>query len=88
MQKLRDWGNLKHFFRNELKNLWFAHDAAYSDSEDLARRTVSDKTLKDRAFEIFGNSEYNGYQRGFASMVYKLFDDKAGLGVSLNGELV
>ena len=88
MQKLRDWGNLKHFFRNELKSLWFAHDAAYSDSEDLARRTVSDTTLKERAFEISRNSKYDGYQRGFVSMVYKLFDDKAGLGVSLNGELV
>ena len=29
-----------------------AHDAAYSDSKDLAVRTVSDKILKESACEI------------------------------------
>ena len=30
----------------------FAYDAAYSDSKDLAKRAISDKILKDRAYEI------------------------------------
>ena len=34
---------------NELDNACFAHDAAYTDVKDLTKRTVSDKTLKDRA---------------------------------------
>ena len=52
VQKFREKGNLKHIYRNELDKACFAHDAAYSDSKDLAKRTVSDKILKDRAYEI------------------------------------
>ena len=37
----------------------FAHDAAYSDSKDLAKRTISDKILKDRACEIARNRNYD-----------------------------
>ena len=52
VQKFRETGILKHIYRNELDKACFAHDAAYSDSKDLAKRTVSDKILKDRAYEI------------------------------------
>ena len=54
----------------------FAHDAAYSDSKGLAKRTQSDKILKDKAFDNANNPKYDGYQRGLASMVYKFFDRK------------
>ena len=37
----------------------------------LAKRTISDKILKDRAYEIASNCIYDGYQRELASMVYK-----------------
>ena len=49
---------------------------AYGDFKDLARRTVSDKVLRDKAFNIAKNPKSNGYQRGPASMVYKFFDKK------------
>ena len=49
---------------------------AYGDFKDLARRTASDKDLRDKAFNINKNWKYNGYQRGLASMVYKFFDEK------------
>ena len=39
--------------------------------KDLARRTKSGKVLRDKAFEIASNPEYDGYQRGLASMVFK-----------------
>ena len=35
-----------------LKKACFAHDAAYSDIKYLAKRTISGKILKDRAYEI------------------------------------
>ena len=54
----------------------FAHDTAYSDSKGLAKRTQSDKILKDKAFDNANNPKYDGYQRGLASMVYKFFDRK------------
>ena len=51
IRKFREIGNLKHLVRNELNTFCFAHDAAYSDSEDLAKRTFSDIVLIDRAFQ-------------------------------------
>ena len=68
-------------------NIEIAHDAAYSDSKDLAKRTISDKILKDRAFEIAKHCNYIIYQRALASMVYRFFDKKSGSGVSVNEEL-
>ena len=43
------------------------------DFKDLARRTASDKVLKNIAFNIAENPKYDGYQRWLASMVYKCF---------------
>ena len=42
IQKFREIGNLKHLYRNELGKACFSHDAAYSCSKDLAKRTISD----------------------------------------------
>ena len=47
---------------------------AYADFKDLNRRTIADKVLRDKAFNIAKNTKYDGYQRGLASIVYKLFD--------------
>ena len=38
------------------------------------RRAASDKILHGKAFNIAKNPRYDGYQRGLASMVYKIFD--------------
>ena len=45
----------------------------YGDFKDSTKRTASDKILRDKAFNIAKNPKYNGYQRGLASMVYKVF---------------
>ena len=50
---------------------------AYGKSKDLAKRTQSDKVLRDKAFKIASDPKYDGYQRGLASMVYKFFDKKS-----------
>ena len=47
---------------------------ADGDFKDLTRRTVSDKILRDKAFNIAKNPKCDGYQRGLASMVYNFFD--------------
>ena len=36
---------------------------AYGDFKDLARRTVSDKSLRDKAFNFVKNPKYDGYQQ-------------------------
>ena len=68
IQKFRKTSNLNHIYENELDKACFAQDAAYSDSKDLAKTTISDKILKDRAYQIAINPKYDGYQRGFAML--------------------
>ena len=66
--------NTEFINKNELDKACFQHDMAYGKSKDFARRTQSDKVLRDRAFEIASNPKYDGYQRGLASLVYTFFD--------------
>ena len=77
IQKFKETGDKNYIYKNELYKACFAHDAAYSDSKDLTKRTVADKILRDRAFNIAKDPKYDGYQRGLASMVYKFFDKKS-----------
>ena len=58
-------------YRNELGKACFAHDTAYSDSKDLAKRTISDKILKNSAYDIARNRNYDGYQRALAEELHK-----------------
>ena len=84
IQKLKATGDTSYIYKNELDKACFQHDMAYGDFKDLARRTASDKVLRDKAFNIAKNPKYDGYQRGLASMVYKLFDKKSkGSGVNI-----
>ena len=83
IQKFKETGDTKYVYKNELDKLCFQHDMAYGDFKDLAKRAASDKILRNNAFNIAENPKYDGYQRGLASMVYKLFDKKsAGSGVN------
>ena len=49
---------------------------AYGDFKDLTRRTASDKTFRDKTFNIAKNPKDNGYQKVLASMVYSFFHKK------------
>ena len=87
IKKIRETGNLKRLCRSESHKACYLHNAAYSDSKDMAKGTISDKIRKDRHFQIDINRNYDGYQRALASMVYKFFDKKTGLRVSVNEHL-
>ena len=77
-------GDTSYIYKNELNKPCFQHDMAFGDFKDLKKRTFSDKVLRDKAFNIAKNLKYDGYQRGFASMVYKFFDKKSkGSGVNI-----
>ena len=82
IQKFKETGDTNYIYMNELDKACFVHDAAYSDSKDLTKRTAADKILKNKAFDIAKDPKYDGYQRGLASMIYKFFDSK----VSGSGE--
>ena len=76
IQKIKETGDTKYICRNELDKARFQHDMAYEDFKDFAKRTASDKVLRDRAFNIAKILKHDGYHRGLASMVYKYFDKK------------
>ena len=77
IKKFKQTGDTRYIYRNELDKACFQHDSAYADHKDLINRTKSDKVLRDKAYNIASNPEYDGYQRGLASMVYKFFDKKS-----------
>ena len=52
IQKFKETGDTSYIYKNELDKACFAHDAAYSDSKDLTKRTVAVKILKNKAFDI------------------------------------
>ena len=77
IEKFMQTGNTDFIYKNELDKACFQHDMAYGKSKDLVKRTQSDKVLRDKAFKIASDPKYDGYQRGLASMVYKLFDKRS-----------
>ena len=77
IQKFKETGDTNYIYKKELDKACLAHDAMYSDSKDLTKRTVTDKILRNREFNIAKDPKYDEYQRGLASMVYKFFDKKS-----------
>ena len=60
----KEYKNLKKreiqvIYQNELDKACFPHDMAYGDFKDLNRRTVADKVLCDKAFNIAKNPKYD-----------------------------
>ena len=45
-------GNTNFIYKNELDKACFQHDMAYDKTNDLVKRTQSDKVLKNKAFKI------------------------------------
>ena len=85
IQKFKETGDTSCIYKNELDKACFQHDTADEDFKDLARIIVSDKFLRDKAFNIAKNLKYDGYQRELASMVYKFFNKKSKeSGVNIN----
>ena len=46
-------GNTDFIYINELDKTCFQHDMAYDKSKDLAKRTQSEKLLRDKAFKNY-----------------------------------
>ena len=62
IEKFMQTGKTNFIYRNELDKVCFQHDMAYSKSKDFAKRTQSDKVLRDKALKIASDPEYDGYQ--------------------------
>ena len=76
IKEFKRTGDTRYIYSNELDKACFQHDSAYADHKDLIKRTEADKVLRDKAYDIASNPEYDEYQRGLASIVYKFFDLK------------
>ena len=74
VQRFKKTGDTSYIYKNELDKACFQHDTAYEDFKDLAKRTIADKVLRDKAFKIASDQKYDGYQRRLVSMVYQFFD--------------
>ena len=54
-------GNPDFIYKNELDKACFQHDMAYCKTKDLAKRTQTDKVLRNKAFKIASEAKYDGY---------------------------
>ena len=77
IQKFMQTGDTNYIYRNHLDKACFQHDMGYGKYKDLTEIAQSHKVLRDKAFEIASNPEYDGYERGLASIVFKFFDEKS-----------
>ena len=59
IQNFKETGDTGYIYKNELDKACFQHDMAYGDFKDLARRTASDKFLRDKVFNIAKNPRYD-----------------------------
>ena len=59
IQNFKETKDIKYIYRNEPNKACFQYDMAYGDFKDLAKRTASDKILRDKAFNIAKNPKYD-----------------------------
>ena len=76
IKEFKRTGNINLLYRNALDKTCFKHHAAYPKYKDVENRLIADDKLKNSAYDIASNPEYDGYQRGLASMVYKFFNSR------------
>ena len=58
IQKFKETGDPRYIYQKELDKACFQHDMAYGEFKDLTRRTVSDKILCNKAFNVAKNLKY------------------------------
>ena len=86
IEKFMPTGNTDFIYKNDLDKACFQHDMACGKSKNLAKRTESDKVLRDKVFKLASDPKDDGYQRGLFSMVYKFFDKKSSSGSGIATE--
>ena len=72
IKKLKETDYLNYIYQNKLDNACFIYEVVYAGSKYLVKRTASDKFMKDRAYEIALNPQYDEYWwRSLSSKNYK-----------------
>ena len=52
IQELKETGDSRYIYQSKLDKACFQHKIAYGGFEDLLQRTVSDKMLREKAFNL------------------------------------
>ena len=60
IQKFKETDDTSYIYKNELDKACSQHDMAYGDFKDTARRTASDKVLRNKTFKFDKNPKYDG----------------------------
>ena len=55
LERFMQTGNTDYIYKNDLDKGCFQHDMAYGKYRDLAKRTESDRALRDKSFKIASN---------------------------------
>ena len=63
IQNFKETRDTKYFYRNEWNKAYFQHDMSFGDFKDWAKRTDSNKVLRDKAFNIAKNPKYDGIKK-------------------------
>ena len=58
IEKFMHTGNTDFIYKNELDKAGFQYDIAHGKSKDPAKRTQSDKVLRDKWFKITNDPKY------------------------------
>ena len=69
IEKFMRTGNTNFIYKSELDKACFQHDMGYAKSKDIAKRTQSNKVLRDKEFKIVSDLKYSGYQRLLVEVV-------------------
>ena len=71
MEKFKEAGDSRCIYQSKIDKVSFQHNMTNGDFNDLTRRTSSDKTLRDKSFNIAKNPNNEGCKMSLASKVYK-----------------
>ena len=77
IEKFMQTGNTNFIYKNRLDKACFQHGMAYGKSKYLAKRTQSDKVLRDKSFKVSSDPKYDGHRRRLTSQVCNFFDKKS-----------
>ena len=86
LEKYIETGDRSVIAKNDLDLAAFFHDNAYSKYKNASQRKESDMKLIDDAWAIANDESKDGYERGYAALTAKFFENKVkrGLGLALS----
>ena len=61
-KNIKETRDSRYIYQNKLGKACFQHDMAYEDFKDLNRRTIANKVLRDKSFNIVKNPKHDGHQ--------------------------